>query len=136
MFNLNGMVCCGLLELEGLAMSRTQDFPSHLAKAFDEYGYIPAIVVFTGVVGVRGESYTRDFSRLIAREHLGTVKSTRAWNPNSGNTIRAYLWTLDREAVRKFLVKHKVAMTRVIQNYDPYGRAVGSERVARSWDTN
>lgn len=59
--------------------------------------------LFSGVVSSR---YAEDFKDYIEKEKLGDVISTVSKrNPNSGNTIRAYVWTIDKEALIKWILK-------------------------------
>ena len=69
-----------------------------------------ALVVFTGVVvrrrsdqfSNRGDNYGQAFADLIVKEGLGDVTAgPTAENPNTSNTVRAWIWRLDINAVRQ-----------------------------------
>lgn len=69
-----------------------------------------ALVVFTGVVvrrrsdqfSNRGDNYGQAFADLIVAEGLGDVTAgPTAENPNTSNTVRAWIWRLNVDAVRQ-----------------------------------
>ena len=58
--------------------------------------------------GVSRERYTQDFKRLIEKEGLGDVVQTLCKrNPNSGNGIKAYIWTLNKETLLRWYLNNK-----------------------------
>ena len=67
-----------------------------------------SLVVFTGVVkrnrgdssSGREDNYGEAFADLLTAEKLGVVlPSVAGVNPNTGNTIQAWVWTVDRDAL-------------------------------------
>lgn len=107
--DINNMDCCGMREIDGLASYKT---PEEAMTAFilrgiedsdadpfnDEDGGYCHVVFSQGV----GE-YGNKFAAFIRSKHLGTVKGSRpALNPNTGNIVTAWIWTLDRDRLKKW----------------------------------
>lgn len=97
--------CCGLRELSPIG------------------GYDPIDVLYTLAHSIRGrvtstdgcyyvftdntgfdDGYGNALKHVIESENLGTIYATD-WNsnPNSGNRLKAFLWTLDRPALLAWL---------------------------------
>jgi hypothetical protein len=56
----------------------------------------------------KGESYGRKFAALIRKQKLGTVvqaTTKTVTNPNSGNVLKAWLWTVNHKNLRKWAQK-------------------------------
>ena len=65
-------------------------------------------IIFNGNVNNEREGYTGDLYRSIKKHKLGNVIQTeKKHNPNSGNKIRVYLWTVDKKALSKWFKRHK-----------------------------
>ena len=101
--------CCGVNEIDYLGLHDTSE---EAMEAFKQSrGHAP-IILFTGVTkrkmhdhtGVgREDDYGQAFARLIRRDGLGHVTASRAVrNPESGNHIRAWVWTVDRTALQNW----------------------------------
>lgn len=52
---------------------------------------------------------------FIRRYKLGTIRSTSALNENSGHIITAYLWKVNRKAVRQWLERHRAKIDKLEQ---------------------
>lgn len=101
--------CCGIRELGGV--SRHLGYPrgAMLAFALRCYGW-----GFDGSENARfrhvifaqarqDSSYGFDLAKLIGEKLLGTVVDTPFQvNPNSGNELKVWLWTVDHDAVKKW----------------------------------
>lgn len=109
--------CCGMREITNLshapsAAQAMQDFVTrlHLEGRYAinwPQGWTFSLVVFTGVVGRqqadhasdRRDNYGQAFATMIEANRLGSVTATPPMvNPNTGNTIQAWIWGIDREA--------------------------------------
>lgn len=64
-----------------------------------------SMMIFTGNIH---EGYPQKFKKLILKEKLGSVINTGAKvNPNSGNTIRAYIWNVDKQKLSKWFKENR-----------------------------
>lgn len=111
---LHRLHCCGIMEVHDLSSSHggvgaLHDFgriaydPLDVAKRRFRYA------LFTEASGYsdRCDRYGTSFSAFILDNKLGEVVQTGVHeNPNSGNYVRAFLWTVDHEAVIKYLAVH------------------------------
>ena len=60
------------------------------------------------------KKYGEKFARLITDNHLGTVlETTSNINPNSINSLKVWLWTVDHEACAAYAKKLTVEKTSV-----------------------
>lgn len=100
------MGCCGFKELQGISGLT----PEQAVERFCRYFTNPARattahlmvshVVFTATGRAK---YGRAFAAYITQHKLGDlVCSTLATNPNSGNKLQGWIWTIDREALVKW----------------------------------
>jgi hypothetical protein len=109
------LVCCGMVELTALQYS--EDVIHGLKKilALDTPPKrFPAIVVFSAVIKEPNTTYYKKrlrrghtFAAFIKKNRLGTVVAARPQvNLNTGNTIQAWLWTVNRKALAKWFKKN------------------------------
>lgn len=122
--NLRNMTCCGLREITGLefagdgkeAMTEFVEaaFPKSRRYNFDkhEYEYIARLnfshAVFSEAQDGAG-SYGEKFSAYILKNKLGDViASQRRVNPNSGNRLKVWIWTLNKQGLKKWAENNKV----------------------------
>lgn len=111
MYLNDSWLCCGLREAGGLSHSRT---PTEALKEFweetrtikHEWSSGPVrrnkfrYVIFSGTS--RGK-YAEKLKAHIEANKLGEVISTGYHkNPNSGNQLQVYVWTVDWEAFKKY----------------------------------
>lgn len=90
------MSCCGMREITELSLTSgpadaTRKFISR--ARYDRWSF--AFVTFNGRA-----SYCAPFAKFIRKHKLGKVVGVGPKkNPNSGNSIVAYLWTPNRRAL-------------------------------------
>lgn len=114
--HLTGMDCCGIRELAAIGAGPTDKrlFLKELhTRMYKAHGGGP----YDGITGSFGRrfahilfseagtsvTYGRRLKEAIEAYKLGTVvESPQVVNPNSGNLLRAYLWTIDHEAFSKW----------------------------------
>jgi hypothetical protein len=99
MTSLRRMDCCGVQELVGV----NQRGPEGILRDFYEqrFGgfYRGAYVIFTGSSTCVG---AKKLAAYIEENGLGEVVTLpKRVNPNSGNRIKPYLWSVDLDAMRK-----------------------------------
>lgn len=122
--NLRDLSCCGMREITGLEFEgmgkeameafvkaafpreRTYNYGKH------KYEYIARLtfshVVFSEARDGAG-SYGERFAAYITRNGLGDViASQRRVNPNSGNQLKCWIWTLNKAALKTWAEKNKV----------------------------
>ena len=125
MLQIRSTSCCGMREIEDIggsgktAAEALREFCTNLPALYDYGKRSPggefkltgreisfSLVVFTGVVkrnrgdssSEREDNYGEAFADLLAAEKLGVVLPSAAGvNPNTGNTIQAWVWTVDRD---------------------------------------
>lgn len=97
------MDCCGVSEFSGITCCS----PESAVRAFYDqrfYGgqkYGHAYAVFTD--HTNGKTYGKALAKYIKENGLGTVTAMRSkMNPNSGNVIKLYVWTVNRQAMTKW----------------------------------
>lgn len=107
---LNGGInCCGVREIDGLsdgpsAAQNLKDFLSDYAEELDKD--TPFRYAMFTQAGARRTGYGFRFASLIEKKGLGTVISTGFnKNPNSGNPLKVWIWTLNLEALKAELKK-------------------------------
>lgn len=95
------LVSCGIREIDGL--EDMWDADTIIANVSD----IDTAFVLFSTTSSHGDEL-RDYVR---RFKLGKVVETD-WvkNPNSGNEIRAYLWQVNQDAVRKYCDKREMVI--------------------------
>jgi hypothetical protein len=105
--------CCGIMELQQLSYHRSN--PVTILKAFGDCFYKPLYsdmnekfrYALFSAAGKRS-AYGNRFAAYIRANKLGDVIETGMHvNPNSGNLLKAFLWTVDHDAVKACLVKLK-----------------------------
>lgn len=123
MISIRSTSCCGLREVQGIsnyngkcrigvtAMLRALMIPPGHVWSPREKLMRPAfpMVLFTQATANKDAAYRLCYGdqihQAITRLKLGTVTVTEpVRNGNSGNTIRAYIWTPDWAAAEKFLI--------------------------------
>lgn len=103
--------CCGVDELGNLgdhdsAQEAMEALCTRLEDRFSLEEDPCAIYLFTGVIeDTYGDepTYGQDFAEFIKENKLGKVVETKpVINPNTDNTIVAWLWTVDWIALKKW----------------------------------
>ena len=116
---LTNMMCCGVKELSGLSTCRDatdamlqfgklthlrvvrDDDGKEVKAPFDRFRY----VVFTQAK--KADGYGIRFAELIEDQGLGEIIETKfRVNPNSGNNVKVWVWTVDHKAVKEWLDKN------------------------------
>lgn len=105
---LHDLACCGVKELNGISYDNHTPYALLLefCKDFINNSDDPefAHVVFTQA-GAKAR-YGINLAAYITRHKLGTiVRSAVAVNPNTSNPLVAFIWTINRPALRKWYVK-------------------------------
>lgn len=115
---VNETSCCGLREISGLSEHRTPAIAMQAFCRFSlglDYNYNGRLgrtlefshAVFTAATGKN--DYGEKFAAFILRNKLGTVTpSQRRNNPNSGNPLKVWVWTLHQTNVKKWAQKHQL----------------------------
>ena len=119
--SLATMRCCAVKEITSLSDYKSDKYwsPTKALRAFGRlaYGYPGAFpfnanfrfVIFTqaGFTGPQaGNGYGDKFAAFITKHQLGEVSMTGpSRNPNSGNMVKVWVWTVDHPRVKAFLTK-------------------------------
>ncbi len=122
---LERVSCCGLREAEDVGVHETpeealQDLCANASTA-DPYGrseanqlFQPSLggfshIVFTGAAATSRRTYADKLAAYIRRHKLGAVTTARkARNPNSGNILGVYVWTVNRRVLAAWYKKHPI----------------------------
>jgi hypothetical protein len=111
-FSFGGICCCGLDELHEIRGSDPAAFFKDYQKPDGTYRRFMHVanVVFTDIDvsenGSKGNNYYWGnlWKEYIQKNKLGSVKTNRPRrNPNSGNLVKAYLWTPAASLVEEYL---------------------------------
>lgn len=118
------MNCCGLDELANIQCDPSAkstidgllgnwrrviyDYPTQKYKETGEYQPCAAHLIFSDAHdSKKRENYGDELMKYIRKHKLGTVIKTRKdqKNPNSGNMISCYVWTVDPKGCKKYCDK-------------------------------
>lgn len=111
--------CCGLGELAGVmsvdlaSEASRRAYLQKLMNSLQSFG--GKFLVFSVVAEKDNDGEFELFGHhapyllsLIARHKLGTVvEAGEGVNPNSGNLLKVYVWTLDKEAIAEWILEGK-----------------------------
>jgi hypothetical protein len=139
---INDLECCGVKEIDGL--SKFDDDPEAAMSAFclARTGYNHyhqdtssissslqlnfAHILFTQAGNV---TYGQQFARFIRANRLGSVVRSRIQvNPNSKNPLAAYIWTVDRLALKRWWAKQVRDLKRTIAKSEKADQAAAEAR--------
>lgn len=94
--------CCGIRELDGIAGLNPRDILYTMGRAFREgrnRTVSPHYVFSDNSIGLEVNHYGDALKQFIEDNNFGTVIETvSARNPNSGNILKAFIWTADDDA--------------------------------------
>lgn len=105
----NYINCCGIREISGLSHHKT---PECALRSFGEiygrdsiYGVSRDRFRYALFSQAGRSKYGERFKNFILENKLGDVIETvgRHINPNSGHVLKAYIWTINHEAVKAYL---------------------------------
>lgn len=103
MLRLMRLRCCGVREIGELSSLRS---PVEQLRAFarEAYPYNSRFRYALFSQARKRSKYGDLFAAFIREERLGTVIETE-WkrNPNSGNPLKIFLWTVDHPAVKRWM---------------------------------
>lgn len=105
-YQMNG--CCGFSEIHGLgdgdsAEKSMKTFTDHIRIV--RFGVTFSHVLFTATARAK---YGRAFAAYITAHELGDlVCSSLGKNPNSGNKIQGWIWTVNPVQLRAWAKKHE-----------------------------
>jgi hypothetical protein len=97
------LACCGIVEIAGLS---EYDTPEDAFKDFARQLTRCRLFRYAIFSEASRKGYGSKFATFIKRNKLGSVVCTD-WNinPNSEHTLKGWLWTVDRDAVRDWKPK-------------------------------
>lgn len=103
--------CCGVSEIDGLDIDPKRTLLNLCEMKFeedswDEYRTEQAFILFTDIA--EGKDSCGEYLAKYIKEHkLGYTVQTRAkTNPNSGNKIKAWLWSPKEKELLKWYKKN------------------------------
>jgi hypothetical protein len=99
---LQDMQCCGMREIDNLSGIRhSEDAMLEFLRESEGDGQRFRYAVFSEA-GTNAK-YGDNFRQFIEKNDLGSVIFT-SWNknPNTGNRVRAYIWTINWTALNKW----------------------------------
>jgi hypothetical protein len=95
-------ISCGVSELSQLDEDPDSDLASSMDDILNEGS--PFYLFSDTVDRNRGER----LRTYILKHHLGSVLRSRVkTNPNSGNDIRVFIWTVDYKKFKSWAIKHR-----------------------------
>jgi len=105
MINIEDMLCCGMRELDYIQGEETIQIILTICSDIicDENKYRHVVFSDNG-----NKISGKKLEKEIKKQKLGSIISTVSKiNPNSGNSIKAWIWTIDHKALNKYWSKHK-----------------------------
>lgn len=105
--------CCGIREIDGLQYTTSEK------KAIQEFLHRTKrnryfrFVIFSQADGAwaRVPNYGVKFAAFIETNKLGTLTmSNTAVNPNTGNKVTVWIWSVDWDALKKWAKENPVAV--------------------------
>ncbi len=106
---VNQTQCCGFKEIDGIEYANTPEETKQALKDVCRDFFDGEDAAFLFFTGVSKERYGQKFKALILKNKLGTIIETKAKrNPNSGNAIKAWVWTVNRKNFKEYAKKHKL----------------------------
>jgi len=107
------MACCGLRELTGIRYLRgtsQQRLNTMLSQASFTGRFCEVIFTWAGRRRpTTDRTYGRMLARIIRDKNLGTVTTINpVENPNSGNYVETFIWTLDRLAIANYMTRYHI----------------------------
>lgn len=113
-FTITGLQCCGIKEIGGLrtvgnSAGTFDGFERELRTFISTYSngnVTNAYFIFSAVEAGGVPRYGEAFTAFILKNNLGMVQETTVnKNPNSGNMLRVYLWTIDQPKLKDWYAK-------------------------------
>jgi hypothetical protein len=102
MADIQDLYCCGVKELQGVRENPKDIIDEVAASNIEDQGF--RYLIYTDTKTFPGGKRLTNF---IRSKKLGSVTSPRMGvNPNSGNKLKAYLWRIDLQALRKYYHAH------------------------------
>lgn len=101
---IDGIACCGVGEIDGLS---EHDSAPHALEALLRDNNVPRqpFIIFTQATSTRKEGYGDRFKAYLEKQGLGEVSvSGYRTNPNSGNFVKVFVWTVNQKAMGKAFV--------------------------------
>lgn len=98
--------CCGVAELQDISFCGKFDMSGFESQLDDITSY--SHIIFTQATNKKNmkKEYGEDLAKLIRRHHLGRVqRSHPSPNPQTGNTITTFTWTVNKKGVENYLAK-------------------------------
>lgn len=124
MLSIDDMRCCGIKEISGL--SSRQDFTNSFIDFIRVQGFYPKeksdkgfckFLLFSQASRTPNPvtGYGERFQKWIRDHKFGKVTSTGGdvRNPNSGNYLKIYVWTVNWEAIRKWFLSDSRRLERL-----------------------
>ena len=118
MSNSMGLSCCGISELSDI---RYDDTPDESIMSIDVSDQ--GIIIFSDIDTNDEGPYHhgRALAGVVKKCRLGTLVALPvAVNPNTDNKVRAWMWRLNKRAVRRYQAKVRKANPDAYDHIDPY----------------
>lgn len=137
--SITGLQCCGVKEIGGLrnignTPGTFDGFERELrifVSSYKDGNITNAYFIFTAVVQHGSPPYGEAFKAFILKNNLGEVQETSVnKNPNSGNQLRVYLWTVDQRNLKAWYTAAAVAAVPLPAPPKPAVPAVSAEFAA------
>ena len=121
---IQGMDCCGIKEISGLSYAKNsaEAMYSFMNNSYD-WNQRFRYVIFSQAK--TNATYGKKFAAFIRKHKLGSTVVTRGEhrNPNSGNVLKIWIWTINWFAVKTWYKKEALkqeALGATINNNDDY----------------
>jgi hypothetical protein len=117
---LRYLSCCGVREITDLRHTTSPEDALHRFRVITfNAGETFRYALFTEAgLNEEGYAYGEEFAAFIRENKLGNVVETegRYINPNSGNILKCWLWTVNHPKVRAYGVRKRVIKKKVVKS--------------------
>ena len=97
--------CCGINEIADIYENHPDIITNQIAKDYVEKGNQSAFYIFSDI---GDKKIGNSLAKYIKKNKLGLItKSPSRINPNSGNSLKVWIWTLNKQNLRNYWNKHK-----------------------------
>ena len=106
MVDVRSTECCGVVELDGVGYDSAQSIVEQVHEEWGDYDHTKFRYVVFNDTPTQGSDRPSGakLANFIKKNKLGDIIVTKSnINPNSGNSLRVWVWTYNRQAVGNFL---------------------------------
>jgi len=106
MIDINGLDCCGIKEIVDID-NYTENPKQIILDICEDYYKEEHMCAFYIFSDIQKKKAGKNLKNFIQKNKLGLITlSPIRINPNSGNSLRVYLWTIDKKNLKQYWHKN------------------------------